>query len=282
MKKRIGINFIKLLLFFVITFPQFIFSQGKESDDDYIYDIVAPKTLELDFDFYYDKYTRGSSSSGKNVKLGVQADLKYYNAPTLTVRYGLLKNLELQVVTGFTGVITNGTVNVKTRKNILLSATKDESGISGLGLGFKAGLLTNKKARPSVSFTGIFTLPGTGSKTFTPNKTGVDLSLNFYNLISDEIDVAYNIGTVWSGYDNDPNTAIVYGISPGYSFTDNFSLYVDFNGIFQKGYAPDNRIDLDLSFNLNDYLTLDLYGGTSFNIKKFFFIGSTFTATIPF
>jgi hypothetical protein len=284
-----NINIRVLLFAFILSFlfflPKFTLSQssGKESgEDDYIYDIVEPKTLEIDADFYMEKYTFGSNSAGKQGKLGIQADLKYFNAPTLTLRYGVIKNLELQLVTGYTGVITNGTVNIKTKNNVLISATKDESGISGLGLGFIAGLLTNKNIRPSVAFSGIFTLPNIGNKSFTPNKVGVDLGLNFYNLINDEIDIAYNVGTIWSGYDDDPNVAYVYGISPGYTFSDYFGLYLDFNGIYQKGYSPDNRYDVDLSFTLNDYLYLDVYAGSSFNVKKFFFIGSTFSATIPF
>lgn len=278
-------TFFLSILLLVLILPQFIYSQvsGRESGKDYyIYDIVEPKTLEIDADFYMEKYTFGSASSGKQGKLGVQADLKYFNVPTITLRYGLIKNLELQMVTGYTGVITNGTVNVKTKNNVLISATKDESGISGLGLGFKAGLLTNKNIRPSVAFSGIFTLPNTGNKSFPPNKVGVDMGLNFYNLISNEIDITYSVGTIWSGYDDDPNVAYVYGISPGYTFSDYFGLYLDFNGIYQKGYSPDNRFDVDLSFYLNDYFTLDVYAGTSFNVKKFYFIGSTFTATIPF
>lgn len=277
--------FFLFIVLFVLLHPLYIFPQssGRESEeDDYIYDIVEPRTLEIDADFYLEKYTYGSDSAGKRGKVGIQADLKYYNAPTLTLRYGVIKNLEFQLVTGYAGIITNGTANVKTKKNILISANNNESGFSGLGLGFKAGLLTNKNVRPSIALSGIFTIPSTGNKSFTPNNLGVDLGLNFYNLISEEIDIAYSLGAVWSGYDDDPNVAFVYGISPGYTFSDYFGLYLDFNGINQKGYSSDNRFDVDLSFTLNDYLYLDVYAGTSFNVKKFFFVGSTFSAIVPF
>lgn len=278
-------TFLLSILLSISILPQIIFSQssGRESEDDnYIYDIVEPKTLEIDADFYMEKYTFGSASSGKQGKLGIQADLKYFNAPTLTFRYGIVKNLEFQLITGYTGVLTNGTVNIKTKKNILISATKNETGLNALSMGIKAGLLSNKKARPSVSLTGIITLPNIGNPAFTPNNVGAEMDLNFYNMLSDKVDIAYNIGTIWSGYKEDPNNSYVYEISPGYTFSDNFGLYLDLTGIIQKGYSSDNRIDIDLSFYLNDYITIDAYAGTSFNVKKFFFIGSTFTATIPF
>ncbi|MCX6165888.1 MAG: transporter [Ignavibacteriae bacterium] len=273
------------ILSFLFFLPQFIFSQvsGRESEDDnYIYDIVEPKTLEIDADFYMEKYTFGSTSSGKQGKLGIQADLKYFNAPTLTFRYGIVKNLEFQLITGYTGILTNGTVKIKTKKNILISTTKDETGLNALSMGLKAGLLTNKNARPSIAFTGIITLPNIGNPAFAPNNVGAEMELNFYNLLSEKVDIAYNIGTIWSGYNDDPTNSYKYEISPGCTFSDNFGLYIDLSGIIQKGYSPDNRFDVDLSFYLNDNFTIDAFAGTSFNVKKFFFIGSTLTATIPF
>jgi hypothetical protein len=278
-------TFFLSILLSVLILPQFIFSQssGRESGEDYyIYDIVEPKTMEIDADFYMEKYTFGSASSGKQGKLGVQADLKYFDAPNLTFRYGIVKNLEFQFITGYTGVLTDGTVNIKTKNNKIISATKNETGLNALSMGLKAGLLTNKKARPSVSFTGIITLPNIGNPAFAPNNVGAEIDLNFYNMLSDKVDIAYNIGTIWSGYKEDPNNSYVYEISPGYTSSDNFGVYVDLMGIIQKGYSSDNRIDIDLSYSLSDYITIDAYAGTSFNIKKFFFIGSTFTATIPF
>jgi hypothetical protein len=273
------------IISFLFLFPLFVFSQssGRESEEnDYIYDIVEPKTLEIDADFYMEKYTFGSASSGKQGKLGVQADLKYFDAPNLTFRYGIVKNLEFQLITGYTGVLTDGTVNIKTKNNKIISATKNETGLNALSMGLKAGILTNKKARPSISFTGIVTLPNIGNPAFAPNNVGAEIDLNFYNMLSDKVDIAYNIGTIWSSYKEDPNNSYIYEVSPGYTFSDNFGLYLDLMGIVQKGYSSDNRIDIDLSFSLSDYITIDAYAGTSFNVKKFFFIGSTFTATIPF
>jgi hypothetical protein len=193
-----------------------------------------------------------------------------------------VKNLEFQLITGYTGVLTNGSVNIKTKKNILISATQNETGLNALSMGLKAGLFTNKNARPSVAFTGILTLPNIGNPAFAPNNVGAEMDLNFYNLLSDKVDVAYNVGTIWSGYKDDPHNSYIYGISSGYIFSDNFGLYIDLSGMIQKGYSPDNRFDVDLSFYLNDYFAIDAYAGTSFNVKKFFFIGSTLTATIPF
>ena len=65
-------------------------------------------------------------------------------------------------------------------------------------------------------------------------------------------------------------------------FIENVGLYLEFTGLLESGTNSDNRVDLDFSTYLSDYVTLDVYAGTSFNVKKFFFVGSTFTATIPF
>jgi hypothetical protein len=272
------------LVFLTIFFPSFNYSQvsgSKPDEGSNVYDVVDPKTLEIDADFYMEKYTRGSSNSIKKLQVNVQSDLKYFNAPNLTFRYGLVKNLELQVITGYTGILTNGTATIKTPKNRIISATKNTTGLSSLGLGFKAGLLSNKKARPSIAFTGIMNLPNIGNPAFTPNTVGTDLTLSFYNSLSEDFDLEYIFGTTWSGYKEDKSNSYNYGISPGYSFSDYTGLYLDFTGLLENGASSDNRVDLDFSAYLNDYITLDVYAGTSFNVKKFYFIGSTFTATIP-
>jgi hypothetical protein len=106
--------------------------------------------------------------------------------------------------------------------------------------------------------------------------------LSFYNSLSEAVDIAYYFGTTWSGSKQDENNSYNYGISPGYMFNDNVGLYLDFTGLMEKGTSSDNRFDVDLSVAFNDYITMDAYIGSSFNVKKFYFIGSTFTATIPF
>lgn len=274
------------ILFSILLFiPVSVYSQvsgSKPDEGSTVYDVVDPKTLEIDADFYMEKYTKGSSNSIKKIQVNVQSDLKYFNAPNLTFRYGLIKNLELQVITGYTGVLTNGTATIKTPKNRIISAAKNTTGLSALGLGFKAGLLSNKKARPSIAFTGIMNLPNVGNPAFTPNTVGTDLTMSFYNSLSENVDLAYSFGTTWSGYKEDKNNSYNYCVSPGYSFSDNIGLYLEFTGLMESGTTSDNRVDLDFSAYMNDYITVDVYAGTSFNVKKFFFIGSTFTATIPF
>jgi hypothetical protein len=282
MKNKI---YLFVFLAVMLIFPGLSRSQtsnGLKEEESYVYDVVDPKTLEIDADFNTEHYSANNNVNAKKLKLNVQADLTYFNAPSLTFRYGIVKNLEFQLITGYIGVLTKGSVAIKTPKNRIISATKDATGLNSLSLGLKAGLLSNKKARPSVAFTGLITLPNIGNPLFTPNTTGVDLSLNMYNSLSDNIDVAYDFGIVWSGDKEDKDNSYNYEISPGYTFSDNFGLYLDFTGVMTKGYDADNRFDVDLSFTLNDYISLDVYAGTSFNTKRFYFIGSTFSATIPF
>jgi len=285
MSKRRNIVFVFLATTFFIFLPHFVFSQignGLNEEENYVYDIVEPKTLEIDADFNFEHYSANASVNAKKIKLNIQADITYFNAPSITFRYGIIKNLEFQLITGYTGVLTKGTATIKTQKNRLISANKDVTGLSALSMGLKAGLLSNKKARPSLSFTGIVTLPNIGNPLFAPDNIGTELDLNFYNSLSNHIDITYSFGTIWSGYKDDTYNSYNYSITPGYSFSDYVGLYLDFNGVIEKNNSSENRFDVDLSFTFNDYITLDVYGGTSFNTKKFYFLGSTLTTTIPF
>lgn len=277
--KKIFLLFAFLFIITGISFSQV--SNGQLEDDGYVYDVVDPKTLEIDLDFNLEHYTANKSVNAMRIQVNAQADLKYFSAPAITLRYGIIKNLEFQILTGYTGVLTDATATIKTKKSRVISASNNTTGLSSLSTGFKIGLMANKKWRPSASFTGLVTIPGIGNSAFTPDNPGFDLGLNFYNYLNDEIDVSYGLGTIWSGYKDDPNNSYNYNISAGYTFSEVFGAYLDFTGLFQKGYSPDNRFDVDLSFALNDYIIFDVYGGTSFNIKRFYFIGSSISATIP-
>lgn len=276
-------NFFLLFAFlFIITGISFSqVSNGQQEDDGYVYDVVDPKTLEIDLDFNLEHYTANKSANAKRIQVNAQADLKYFSAPSITLRYGIIKNLELQVLTGYTGVLTDASATIITKKSRVISASKNTTGLSSFSTGLKVGLMSNKKWRPSASLTGLVTIPGIGNPAFTPDNPGFDIGLNFYNSLNDEIDVSYGLGTIWSGYKDDPNNTYNYNISTGYTFSEVFGAYLDLSGLLQKGYSPDNRFDVDLSFALNDYIIFDVYGGTSFNIKRFYFIGSSISATIP-
>ncbi|MBI5402781.1 MAG: transporter [Ignavibacteriae bacterium] len=279
------ITLFAILITLILIAPSFSFSQvsnGAQEDDGYVYDVVDPKTLEIDLDLNLEHYYTNTNANAKRVQLNIQADLKYFNAPSITIRYGIIKNLEFQVLTGYTGVLTDATATIKTKKSRVISASNNTTGLSSLSAGFKVGLMANKNWRPSASFTGLVTIPGIGNPAFTPDNPGFDIGLNFYNPLNDEIDVSYGLGTVWSGYKDDPDNSYNYNISAGYTFSEVFGAYLDFTGLYQKGYSPDNRFDVDLSFAINDNLIFDVYGGTSFNIKRFYFIGSSISATIPF
>ena len=272
-----------LLVSVLMLFSVKSFSQGKnKSEGSTVYDMVDPKTMEIDGDFYMESYKANANAKVKKIDVNVQADAKFFNAPNLTFRYGLGKNLEMQVITGYTGVLTNGNVVIRTKKNIAISVNKNVTGLDALGLGLKVGLFSNKGSRPSAAITGIMTLPNVGVPLFAPNNVGSEFDLDLYNELSDDFDLQYGAGIVWTGFNEDAHPSYLYGITPGLNLSDFAGLYLDLNGSLEKGVSTDNRIDLDLSFALNDNITLDVYAGTSFNIKKFYFIGSSFTATIPF
>ena len=273
------------MIILILLIPSFVSSQGKgkqSSEGSTVYDMVDPNNLEIDGYFEMDDYKANATAKVKKARVHLQADAKLFDAPDLTFRYGLAKNLEAQLITGYTGILTNGNVSLRAKKNRIISANKNATGLDALGLGMKVGLITNRDARPSVALTGILTLPNVGVPVFTPNNPGGEIDINLYNELNNYFDIQYGAGTIWSGYDLDPHISYSYYITPGVSFSDDVGLYLDLTGSTENGISPDNRFDFDLSFALNDYTTLDVYAGSSFNIKKFFYIGASFTATIPF
>jgi hypothetical protein len=229
LSKLFDVRIIFAISIFIL--PCFAYSQSgniEESDDEYyIYDMVEPNSLQIDGDFYLEVYKMNAGQNLKNIKV----DLKFFNAPQITLRFGIVRNLEVQLYTGYTGVITKGNVNIRILNKSLITANKDLTGLNPLGFGIKAGLVTNKKLRPSIAINGILTLPSVGIPAFRPDNPGAEVYFNFYNQLSEKFDIVYDAEIIWSGFSSDPYRSYYLAVSPGYFFSDKISLSLNYMAI---------------------------------------------------
>lgn len=185
-------------------------------------------------------------------------------APTNLFRYGVLKGIELRVLSEFQ--------SLKEKKSSTIL-----NGISDLQVGTKIALLNNEDVNTEVAFLSHVVLP-TGTFGLTNNKIGTVNKFSISHVISESLGLGYNLGYNYFGEGEGDFT---YSIAFGVTINNHFGIYIEPYGQFidfnnhessiDAGitYLVKNNIQLDFSFgtginyNMN-YLSL----GCSFNIKK--------------
>ena len=147
-----------------------------------------------------------------------------YSYPASVWKYGVTNNFELRLITEYT--------------TIQKQPNPDINGFLPIAVGIKAKLGEQKGVLPKISFVGDLTLPGVVSEDFETTYLAPDVRLAFEHMVSDFIDIGYNVGLEWDGINAEPNI--------------NYSLYVDFDltkrlGLFVEGYgATPQRDDVEM------------------------------------
>jgi hypothetical protein len=252
-------------------------SNGNEDEEYEIYDLVSPKTLEIDNEFYLEVTKYGQKMSPKLTENIVIKDITF---PSITFRYGVIKNFEIQLNTGYRGINAENTFLLDTKGQKKINITGNISGLSNLSFGFKAGLFSEKAYTPSIAITSLVTLPKVGHPAFQSENPGLDLTLNLYKSLGNNFDFGFDLGGIWNGSDEYPT--YVYNISPSVYASDDLSFFAELTGYLTYNSKTDNRIDGGIDYTFSDYFEGQFLIGTSFQIKKLFFIGASLSVTIPF
>lgn len=167
--------------------------------------------------------------------------------PTTIIRYGLFKNVELQVSTGFQ----------------VWKEEEDEKhtfGVSPLTVRAKFRLYDGTRILPSIGFLAELQSPHIGSKDLLPAHLAPSLYLLFENEITDWFGISYNVGAEWDGETATPTTFL--SLCLNFGITDNLAAYVEtFNYLHPK---DDNRYMTSVGLSwfasrrVQLYLTTDL------------------------
>ena len=191
---------------------------------------ITPKSnLQLESGFFYEK---------------TDTELRNISHPTLLIKYGVNKNLELRVGTDFNS-----------------ETVYDErySGISPVTLGFKAKLLEERKFMPAIAFLGQLTLNRLASKNFKTPYTAPSFRLLFNHTLSDKVNLGYNLGAEWNGVT--PDVTGVYTVSTSYSFDEKLGMFAEFYGYLNKFEKADHRFDAGFTYLISNNFQVDTSAG---------------------
>jgi hypothetical protein len=170
--------------------------------------------------------------------------------PTVLTKYGLLKNLELRLVTEF---------NVVETPVIIPFGNDFVSGLTPVKVGGKLGLFEEKGWLPKTSVIFEVGIPKAASKKFRATKWAPAFILTMQNSLSENVGLGYNLGAEWDGETNKPYT--IYTISAGFDMGKQWTSFIEFFGAARKNNPPANTIDLGLGYYINDNIKLDVSGG---------------------
>ncbi len=176
-----------------------------------------------------------------------------WNIPNILIRYGISDNIELQLHSPFT--------KVRCFENSQLISNIFE--FNEIEFGVSVNLWKQNKLIPETAIMARMVSP---TKEFKRNTIGNIVSLNFSNVISNNMSFNYNIGTAT---DIDKNTYGFYVMNISYELNPKAHFFIENTGIFNKN-TESNCLGTGFGFNLNSSLAIDFSMAHSLNNKMYY------------
>lgn len=219
-------------------------------------DIVPKKWLQFENGFLYqrDKF---------------DGDLidKYFQLPSLFLRYGLANRFELRFATGLATV-----------KDYAVNGNAINTGLISTQFGGKLNILEEKKIRPKISLIAQYEYRRIKNLYLRPDTVdGANFRFAMRNTISEKFSINYNVGMQWRRFGSNP--AFIYTFAPHFYINEKWFAFAEAYGYIWNDRSPENSIDAGVNFKINNNFTVDASAG--FGISKqaptnFFSIGTCF------
>lgn len=204
------------------------------------------------------------------VGLGVGREEGYSTlvVPTILWKYGLLKKLELRLITE---------INAVHVPPIVPNGNEINTGLMPVQIGGKLSLFEEKNFLPKTSLIFHLGIPKAATRKFQASKWSPAFVLTMQNTVSEAIGVGYNVGTEWDGETDTPYW--IYTISPGFNIGRRWYSFIELFGAARKNESPQNSIDGGVGYYINDNVKLDASGGLGISkaaVDYFFGAGFSF------
>lgn len=252
---------IKKLLLTQLAFPVILYANAQQKDriatdrpnESELADLVPKRYFQIESGVYGEKISTSES------------DIIH---PHTLLRYGIGERIELRLLTNFS-----------TLREKRIPSDKISTGLEPVSPGVKISLLKQKNILPSTSLLLHSALPFLASKDFKAKHLAPEIRVLMENSLSDNIELTYNAGVEWDGFEKDPTW--LYTISPGFDLGERFEAFIEAYGYFNKNEAAQHTIDGGIEFFVNKDFAIDICSG--FGLSKLassFFI--TFGGSIRF
>ena len=169
-------------------------------------------------------------------------------APTNLFRYGLLKGIEIRVLSQFESVKDQ-------------MSSKKVTGISDLEIGTKIQIFKKESVNTEIAFISHLVLP-TGSKILSNKKFGSISKLSMSHQITNNLGLGYNVGYNYFGSGKGDLT---YSLALGIGVTNTFSFYLEPFGSILDIESLEANFDAGITYLIKDNCQLDFSFGTGIN-----------------
>ncbi|HKH62486.1 MAG TPA: transporter [Flavitalea sp.] len=166
--------------------------------------------------------------------------------PEATIRYGLVKRIELRV-------------KLMAETDKFYSKQDYRYGLMPVKFGFKAQIAEEKGLLPQTSFLGEVGIPKLASESHQTDHVPAELRLLFENTLQKKLKLNYNVATEWDGDGTDPDW--LYSISPEFEISEKLSVFLEEYGIMHNGEKPEHYVDGGIEYYLARNIKIDLFGG---------------------
>lgn len=196
--------------------------------------------------------------------------IKTISAPSVLVRYGLLKNIELRL----------GAEYINQSTDLSVGADEKQSGLSPLTFGTKIQIAAEKQGSPGAAFLFNLSIPLKKNDPFQPEYVGADFRISIAHTLSDKFALSYNVGGEWDG--DNPRATGIYTLSLGISLGQKLSMFLESYGFLPQGESPDHRLDGGFTFLLARNIQIDVSGGIGLmEASPDYFIGAGVAFRLP-
>lgn len=172
--------------------------------------------------------------------------------PHTLLRYGMAEWIELRIL-----------INFSTLREKMIPSDKISTGLEPVAPGVKISLLKQKNIIPATSLLLHAGIPSLASKDFKAKHLAPEVRLLMENSLSDNIELTYNAGVEWDGFEKDPSW--LYSISPGFDIGERFEAFIEAYGYFNKHEAAQHTIDGGIEFFVNKDFAVDICSGFGLN-----------------
>lgn len=188
----------------------------------------------------------------------------YVTNPSFSVRYGILKNFELNLAIAF----RQEYINYAYWSTVL--SYERTSTIYGWGMlqaGTKINFFGGKKIIPASAFILNLSIP-LGNYYFHTDKVSPEFKLAFNNVISKNFALNYNLGYGWYIYDNFTDSYGTYAVSISYKLTKRLDAFAETYGTLEDGRTPDMRGGAGFSYLFAKNVMADFSAGIGFSKRS--------------
>ncbi len=191
------------------------------------------------------------------------------NAPSILVKYGLFKNIELRAGLDL--------LNEKTK---ITSTSTSESGFGPLVLGTKIKMLEEKGSTPETALLLKLSVPFKETSRFQSTYLGTEFRLVMTNNLNKKFSLSYNIGAAFG--EGAPGAIGIYSVSLGASLMKKLSVFGEIYGFLPQKTSPDHRFDAGLTYLIMKNVQVDASFGLGLSKKSpDYFVGGGVSFRLP-